>query len=32
MEQELQTQLKTKNIDGDGLEALNEEEMEELYL
>lgn len=34
MEQELQNQLrsKNKNIDGDGLPALNEQEMEEIYL
>jgi uncharacterized membrane-anchored protein len=34
MEQELKSQLKHKqaNLDGDGLEALNEDEMEELYL
>lgn len=34
MEQELKTQLQNKSSDmnGDGLEALNEDEMEELYL
>lgn len=34
MEQELKTQLKHQSGDmtGDGLEALNEDEMEELYL
>lgn len=33
MEQELKSQLRTQqNIEGDGLEALNEDEMEELYL